>query len=372
MKRKTIILLCLAFLILFQPGSSTADGLNKRIYGGWFYDLSNTPVAFISTFWFTGYAWCTGTLVADDLILTAAHCVVSASGDILLDALATVGGNTYQVDAIASHSSYNPFLPPFVANMRFDLALIKLSNKVTNVLPLPVFYDLPLLAGAPATIAGFGANDEGISSHPFHPYETGKQGVVRISGFSTGMIRSNVLGNSSNPTNPCQGDSGGPLIYTIRSGDSILFNGLIGAVSFGPTEVIGNQCVISNWLTDNHYVDLRSESSQAFLRSLSNRIVFLSGRKAEINARSLRLINVIDANILRLKKVKALKQLARSLRVDTGNTLAIATDASRRQFLTRASRALNEARKARKIKAVRNSLRKARRELLRVYDLGVG
>lgn len=214
-----------------------------------------------------------GTLIAPDLVLTAAHVEL---GNFV------VGGNTYAGVSITKHPQYilNGNTVNAI-NYGFDIAVIKLATPVTNVTPIPWYRGTNEL-GATLSISGFGQTGvgsngqasgggilragtnviDGIGSLSDGPQgQVGAQNALMFAdfdapaGFANPPDRFNTTGGSA-PTaleyHLAIGDSGGGVFiqengqwfvagvnsgvssqfdFTQRAGDSNLLFGY-GAVSF--------------------------------------------------------------------------------------------------------------------------------------------
>lgn len=147
---------------------------------------------------------CTGTVIARDLVLTAAHCVAPKSNY----AVSVKGGapRVIQVVRIVLHPKFDP--RQFETRVPSpDMAIIKLAE------PLPANYRVAKLATDPAlpkrgtvfTLAGFGFAKDG---------DERSLGTLRSielpSVGTTGGIMVRVSNGDGGTKGACTGDSGGP------------------------------------------------------------------------------------------------------------------------------------------------------------------
>lgn len=160
---------------------------------------------------------CTGTLIAPDVVLTAAHCVGEyppESFGVLFGALSDPGrgplgsgldGSFFRVIGVRVHPLFEP------ATFAHDLALLRLAGEA-HVPPVPRF-EGPLegaLVGSKARVVGFGFADEG-------PVGAKRHGTVEVT-----EISERELVYKSAPSMTCSGDSGGPVLMTIDGVERIV------------------------------------------------------------------------------------------------------------------------------------------------------
>ena len=139
---------------------------------------------------------CSGTLIAPNAVLTAAHCV-EGMGD--TEGTFTVGGKTYSTTKMTIH-------PDYQSSKDVDLAVMILSENVTGVTPMDINRVTPQV-GEVLTLVGFGATGNGNSGHN-GDFGVKHEGKTPIDEVTATHVNWNF--DNNNESNTAPGDSGGP------------------------------------------------------------------------------------------------------------------------------------------------------------------
>lgn len=159
----------------------------------------------------TSQSFCSGTLIAPDVVLTAAHC---AEGGEVIDAFFTGSGNAtaddttdpatlgmtrHEVAEVALYPGYEYFL--YCPNPVPDVALVRLARAVLNVKPSVFAVAVPV--GSSCRAVGFGQHDDASGKTSFLEK---RSATVTVSDVRDGSF--DVKAGSGLTSH---GDSGGPL-----------------------------------------------------------------------------------------------------------------------------------------------------------------
>ena len=170
--------------------------------------------------------YCGGTLIAPNVVLTAAHCLTERRVALTQLRVLVGTGNAIGVIAVVLHPKFDGL------TLHYDAALLILDGAASGVRTLPMATSSPL-AGTTVTAAGWGKTAEDATTTPGQ-----LRNVVLKVGTTNTCSRGNAsLGGyfapsmlcASNPgRDTCSGDSGGPLVATSHG-----HTALVGITSFG-------------------------------------------------------------------------------------------------------------------------------------------
>ena len=228
MKRKFIPLVVLALTVV--SGVATAVPASAVTYG----DPVETPqIEFpeVVPVWVGGTSLCTGTLIAQQVVLTAAHCVYGQAGpfQISVDGSTLKGGRLIDVDATWYHPRYD------AKYNQNDIGLLHLKTSA-NVSRLGKLPSGSLKSvGKKFLIVGWGTDQNGSITGKLHRLTLNDQATASKKFFKGTYNPKTMIGagryflDENLYGGGCSGDSGGPL-YMGAFGAS---KTVIGLTAFG-------------------------------------------------------------------------------------------------------------------------------------------
>ncbi|OMH83547.1 Trypsin-1, partial [Zancudomyces culisetae] len=224
---------------MFIPNNFTLSA-NARIINGSPAALQEFPYAvFIYSEVSRSAEVCTGSLIADNVVVTAAHCLLynlsyTFSPSQMLVSAGSVSNirnnyDRYKVSKVIPHPQFSK------ASLRNDIGLIILSSPVPSSKATPAtIYNESVKDNMNVIAAGWGvtSNDEDATSASVLnkvPLVTSSSATCKtLNPFWSSNSGSSICTLNVSGQDTCYGDSGGPLAYPVNGA-----NYLVGLTSLG-------------------------------------------------------------------------------------------------------------------------------------------
>ena len=188
---------------------------------------------------------CGGSLIASNVVLTAAHCAIAGDSTIYDVYLGVYRSDTIDFDPDVEYRSVTASIihPKYsvdvMGGVNYDFNLLLLNDHVMNMNPIAVDGGTPstttdLEVGDSLYVSGWGTTQFGGSgSNILLESELNYVSSSECNEAYSGFIGEQELCASAPGKDACQGDSGGPIVYRESSVASSSSDILVGVTSYG-------------------------------------------------------------------------------------------------------------------------------------------
>jgi secreted trypsin-like serine protease len=195
-------------------GLNTRSAINKIVQGTE-CSRAGSPVVALTVLPTDGnVAICSGSMITNRKVLTAAHCFDLDYTSVSVQA----AGIDIPVSRITLHPQFNADQIPF----QNDVAIVELARDA-GVPTLPLILSKTLEPRDKISIFGYGADENLVAGIL-------RSGEMRVTGINSQFFTAEFDLDGSNI---CNGDSGGPAIYSFKDNQGVRRTGIIGLTSFG-------------------------------------------------------------------------------------------------------------------------------------------
>lgn len=217
-----------------QKNACSVIGLNTRIIEGTACSETSSPIVRVNIVTQdNSQGLCTGTLLTNRQVLTAAHCFLNKSVRFVF---VEVGSSSILANVVAVHPQAAIVVNDGIPQVNNDVAIVHLSSDL-NGPTLPILVSAPVNKNDIFSIYGYGLDEAGNLN-------VLRSGQSKVSAVDEQHIKAEF---GSEGSNSCNGDSGGPAILSITK-DGTVQSGIVGVVSSGtnPTCLSGDESLYAH------------------------------------------------------------------------------------------------------------------------------